>query len=90
VPPSFTDQKLCYVDIVRKGIFLFQKFAVLVPLTTEFLADRERREAALAQIPLGRFGTPDDLIGVAVLLASDGGSFITGQTIFVDGGRTLL
>ncbi len=60
------------------------------PLTTEFLADRERHEAALAQIPLGRFGTPDDLIGVAVLLASDGGSFITGQTIFVDGGRTLL
>ncbi len=60
------------------------------PLTTEFLADRERHEAALAQIPLGRFGTPDDLIGVAVLLASDAGSFITGQTIFVDGGRTLL
>lgn len=60
------------------------------PLTRELLADRERHAAALAQIPLGRFGTPEDLIGVAVLLASDAGSFITGQTIFVDGGRTLV
>ncbi len=59
------------------------------PLTRELLADRERHEAALARIPLGRFGSPEDLIGAAVLLASDGGSFITGQTIFVDGGRTL-
>ena len=60
------------------------------PLTTELLADRERHAAALAQIPLSRFGTPEDLIGVAVLLASDAGSFITGQIIFVDDGRTLI
>ena len=60
------------------------------PLTRELLADRERHAAALAEIPLGRFGTPENLIGVALLLASDAGSFITGQTIFVDGGRTLV
>ncbi len=60
------------------------------PAHQEWLADRERHAAALARIPLGRFGTPEDLIGVAVLLASDAGSFITGQTIFVDGGRTLV
>ena len=60
------------------------------PLTTELLADRERHAAALTRIPLGRFGTPEDLIGVAMLLASDAGSFITGQTLFVDGGRTLF
>ncbi len=60
------------------------------PLTRELLADGERHAAALARIPLGRFGTPEDLIGVALLLASDAGAFITGQTIFVDGGRTLV
>ena len=59
------------------------------PLTAALLADREHHAKALARIPLGRFGTPEDLIGAALLLASDAGSFITGQTLFVDGGRTL-
>ena len=59
------------------------------PLNEAFLAEPERRDAALNQIPLGRFGRPQDLIGVALLLASEAGSFITGQTIYVDGGRTL-
>jgi NAD(P)-dependent dehydrogenase (short-subunit alcohol dehydrogenase family) len=39
-------------------------------------------------IPLGRIGLPEDLIGAAVFLASDASNFITGQTIFVDGGLT--
>ena len=39
-------------------------------------------------IPLGRLGVPKDLIGTAVFLASDASNFITGQTIFVDGGLT--
>ena len=39
-------------------------------------------------IPLGRIGVPKDLIGAAVFLASDASDFITGQTIFVDGGLT--
>jgi NAD(P)-dependent dehydrogenase (short-subunit alcohol dehydrogenase family) len=39
-------------------------------------------------IPLGRIGVPKDLIGTAVFLASDASDYITGQTIFVDGGLT--
>ena len=39
-------------------------------------------------IPLGRLGVPQDLIGVAVFLSSEASDFITGQTIFVDGGLT--
>jgi gluconate 5-dehydrogenase len=39
-------------------------------------------------IPLGRIGVPEDLIGAAVFLASDASNFITGQTIFIDGGLT--
>lgn len=44
------------------------------------------RESLLATIPLGRFGAPGDLGGIVVLLASPASSYITGQTIAVDGG----
>lgn len=61
------------------------------PLTErQLLASEEKKAKALAQIPMGRFGTPDDLLGAALLLASPAGKFITGQTLFVDGGRTLV
>lgn len=53
------------------------------------LSDPAMSERALAQIPMGRFGEPGDLLGTALLLLSPAGGFITGQTIFVDGGRTL-
>jgi len=40
--------------------------------------------------PLGRLGVPEDYVGVAILLASRASDFMTGQTIFVDGGSTLI
>jgi len=58
-------------------------------LSQPILENASSRAAALAKIPMGRFGTPDDLVGVVLLLASDAGAFITGQTIYVDGGRTI-
>ena len=42
----------------------------------------------LANIPLGRFGAPEDLKGVVIFLASPAASYVTGQTIVVDGGAT--
>lgn len=46
--------------------------------------------ALAARIPAGRLGTPDDLVGAALLLCSDAGRYINGQNLFVDGGRTAV
>ncbi|WP_137387751.1 SDR family NAD(P)-dependent oxidoreductase [Rhodoligotrophos defluvii] len=46
----------------------------------------ERKENALRRTPMGRFGKTEDLVGAAVFLASDSSSYVTGETIRVDGG----
>ncbi|PCJ24761.1 MAG: short-chain dehydrogenase [SAR86 cluster bacterium] len=46
-------------------------------------------KATVANYPLRRIGEPDEIAGMAVLLASDAGSFTTGQTIVIDGGGTI-
>jgi 3-oxoacyl-[acyl-carrier protein] reductase len=47
----------------------------------------ELRRRAVAQIPVGRFGAPVEFARVVAFLASDAGSYLTGQTILVDGGK---
>ena len=47
------------------------------------------KEAALGKIPLGRLGTPGDIGNMVAFLASDAASYVTGQTITVDGGMTV-
>jgi len=51
--------------------------------------DEAFSEGYLARTPLGRFGEPDDIAGAALFLASDAASYITGQTLIIDGGYTL-
>jgi NAD(P)-dependent dehydrogenase (short-subunit alcohol dehydrogenase family) len=57
-------------------------------LVTDYIADPADRARITATIPMGRLGQPEDLVGAAIYLASDAGRFTTGQTIYVDGGRT--
>ena len=52
--------------------------------------DEDFNKWVLSKTPLARWGQPDDLIGTAVLLASQAGEFITGQIIYVDGGWLAL
>lgn len=58
------------------------------PLVREYLEDPEFYGALVERIPMGRICETLDLAGIAVFLASDASSFITGQNIFVDGGVT--
>jgi len=51
-------------------------------------ANPARAERLLSRIKLGRFGQPSDLLGAAIFLASGASDFVTGQTLFVDGGFT--
>ncbi|MCM3739080.1 3-oxoacyl-[acyl-carrier-protein] reductase [Oceanobacillus luteolus] len=55
---------------------------------TDALTD-EQKEAMLAMIPLERFGAPEDVAKVVRFLASDDASYITGQTIHIDGGMVM-
>jgi NAD(P)-dependent dehydrogenase (short-subunit alcohol dehydrogenase family) len=52
-------------------------------------ADPQREAALVRRYPLRRIGEPDDVAGVAVMLASRAGNFITGQTVVVDGGGLI-
>ncbi|HVU35845.1 MAG TPA: 2-dehydro-3-deoxy-D-gluconate 5-dehydrogenase KduD [Opitutaceae bacterium] len=54
--------------------------------TAPLRADAERSAAILGRIPAGRWGTPDDLKGTAVFLASAASDYVNGYTIAVDGG----
>lgn len=55
---------------------------------TKALPD-EQRQAMLANIPLGSFGTPDDIAQAVLFLAGDGGRYITGQTLHINGGMLM-
>src|ERR1700747_1043593 len=61
----------------------------VTPGLDDFMTDAEKA-AAVATVPLGRLGTPDDLAKAAVFLASDDSVYVTGIELFVDGGAVQI
>lgn len=73
------------VNAIAPGFFLTEQNRFL--LTEEGTGDLTARgKAIISHTPMGAFGTPDDLVGVAVWLASDASRFVTGIVIPIDGG----
>lgn len=57
-------------------------------LTEALFSDEEAAARLAARIPMGRFGSPEELAGTAIYLLSNASSYVTGQLIYVDGGWT--
>jgi glucose 1-dehydrogenase len=64
--------------------------ATVTPINRGWIDDPVKREQVEAHIPLARAGSSDEMAGVTCFLASDDAAYITGQTIFIDGGLTLF
>jgi len=60
------------------------------PLVADDYATPEDREAFARAHPIGRFGQPDDIAGLALYLASDEAAWVTGASYVIDGGFTAL
>jgi glucose 1-dehydrogenase len=64
--------------------------ATVTPINRAWIDDPEKRKQVEEHIPMQRAGDSDEMAGVTCFLASDDAAYITGQTIFVDGGLTLF
>ena len=94
--PSYTASKSGVMGITRLMANEWAKYNINVNAiapgymatdnTAPLRADPARSKEILERIPAGRWGTPDDLKGIAVFLASEASHYVTGYTIAVDGG----
>jgi len=64
--------------------------AVKSPINRSIWEDPEQLAALTSKIPVGKLGQPEDVANMAVVLASDVASYVTGSTVFVDGGMALF
>ena len=82
--------KALAVDLAKYGIQVnaVGPGTVETDINRAVLAKPSELQWRLARIPLGRLGLPEEIAATVVFLASDDASYITGQTIYVDGGRT--
>lgn len=64
--------------------------SIATDMVKQLMVDDAARRKLLSRTPLGRLGEPSEVASVAVFLASDDSSYVTGETIYVDGGRLGL
>ncbi len=64
--------------------------SILTELLEQVMTDEATRKKILSRTPMGRCGTVDEIADIALFLASDESSYITGQCLYADGGRMAL
>jgi glucose 1-dehydrogenase len=64
--------------------------SIMTDILKAVATDKEAKRRILARTPLGRIGEPDEIAVIAVFLASQEASYMTGETIYADGGRLAL
>lgn len=76
------------IELAPKGITVnnVAPGAIATPINNRLLHTPELLQQLMQNIPLGRLGTPNDVAGLVAFLASDEAGYITGTTLFVDGG----
>jgi glucose 1-dehydrogenase len=80
------------LGLVDKGIRVnaIGPGSIMTDLLKGIMTDAAVRQKVLSRTPMGRCGQPEEVAGIAAFLASDDASYITGQTIYPDGGRLPL
>lgn len=63
--------------------------ATITPINEDWVEDAEKKAIVESHIPMGRPGTSDEMAAATAFLASDEAAYITGQTLYIDGGLTL-
>ncbi|MBU7585024.1 MAG: SDR family oxidoreductase [Nostoc sp. TH1S01] len=63
--------------------------ATITPINEDWINDPEKKAVVESHIPMGRAGTSEEMAAAVAFLASDEAAYITGQTLFIDGGLTL-
>jgi NAD(P)-dependent dehydrogenase (short-subunit alcohol dehydrogenase family) len=64
--------------------------SIMTDILRSVSTDREAKRRLLSRTPAGRIGDADEIASVAVFLASEEASYVTGQTVYADGGRLAL
>ena len=94
---NYAASKAGVIGLTKTLALEYAKYGVTVnaiapgPVMTAMLAGVPEaiRERIIAQVPVGRIASPDEIAGVHVFLASEDAAFITGQVIFADGGMSV-
>lgn len=84
--------KTVALELADKGIRVngIAPGAIATDMNKEVLEDKQKKEKKEQRIPVHRIGQPEEIAKVALFLASKDASYISGTTIYVDGGLTLI